>query len=186
MGRLGNVRTLAVLTIVGTAATVVTDVKRIVSGRARQLIHLKRYHLWAQTGYVPTQANQSFTTAVILQVHGRDWGVAPQDIFRPAIITVGANVPSYQGMVDWLYRNETFIGTLADGTGFPGQYVTDLVVECDIVVPALHLYGTTRGTVVANLTTGIAVEYEWISASPDEIAAVNLVWGQDPQDFDRG
>jgi len=60
-------------------------------------------------------------------------------------------------------------------------------VTCDLVLPEVALTASITNDMGASHTFRFfgVIEYDWITASPAQIAATNLAWGRDPQDFDR-
>ena len=149
---------------------------RLVAGRARQLIHLKGYRLGYNYRYVsPANVDQT-RILVALQAIDRDWSL---------------------GAVAWLNNGPkaTTIDFIFDAsqvhqlsTTGAAEFTTRNVagwIPCDLVVPELAIYNTHVLEDEMRISFWCVAEFEWIDATPDEIAAVNFMWGRDPQDFDR-
>lgn len=174
---------IGTLTGTDTARTTV----RGLSGRVRQAVRLHAYkiQLGVDGSGIIDRADSVYVVG-ILQAIERDWGIEASNW----VFTGLGNHPN-QSIVDvqWrLLQAENASPTpnqlaLYEGFNDPGGWV-----YTDILVPELHLHLAAETVAVGSASVGgrLLVEYEWVDVSLDEIAAINLAWGRDPVDFDRG
>jgi len=164
----------------GQTATLVT---RGITGRARQVLHVVGYHLWLHMTPTPTATNQAWEMFAALQVDERDHGRQPVDYFDTTTNPKLGVTSRIHGIFGKQEALEDSAGTFRMLNGY---IVTTGWVTCDLVVPGIHLFTSVSGTLAESYEAGVTFEYEWLTAGLPDLAAVNLHWGQDPNDFDRG
>ena len=178
---LGLSRKLILVRTSHTGGGTVTRVQRGIKGRARQVLHIVGYHFWMQTSPTPTADNQSWEMFGALQVDERDHGRQPVDFFDSS----AAPQPSRSARIDQLFIRQENIEDTAVGNRLNGRIESTGWVVCNLVVPGFHLFTSVSGTLAETYEAGVTLEYDWITVGLDDLAAVNLHWGQDPNDFDR-
>lgn len=165
-----------------TGGSTTTLVTRGIEGRARQVLHVVGYHFWIQLSPAATANNQIWEMFAALQVDERDHGRQPVDYFDTA------SSPRLGGTsrIHALFAKQESIETVESLALLNGYTVTTGWVACDLVLPGLHLFTSVSGTLAESYEAGVTFEYEWVTADLGDLAAVNLHWGRDPNDFDRG
>lgn len=87
-----------------------------------------------------------------------------------------------QTLLDYVYMQNELNVDLNNGS------ISSIIqpwVPCDLLVPSLATYMGQDIADVALVTWGVVIEYTWEEATPGEIAATNLHWGMDANDFDQ-
>lgn len=148
----------------------------ILSGRARQVIRLHGYRIGVSAGWASPVTSDTLDYLVALQAIDRNWGLNPDQFMGG---TQQAQIAK-QTLIDLYWSsNITLTGSLGI-TVFNSEWV-----PCNLLLPEIAVYKAVDGSDASGYTSWVVLEYEWVDASPGEIAAVNLVWGRDPNDFDR-
>jgi len=67
----------------------------------------------------------------------------------------------------------------------PQKHAQSEWVNCDIEMPALWLHASSfENSINTEWEAYVIVEYDWVSKDISDIAALQLLWGLDPIDFD--
>jgi len=165
--------------------------RRLLVARSRQLIHLKRMHVSVAFEVPSVSSDSVFQNAIVLQTTPEEaaasGAAAPQSQisilwskFTPAIAHRNRStvIDFFRSSGRWNFGSNTGMQQLqVNDNWFP---------EYDFVVPAIHAHIGTQSTIsIAAVEVFIRVEFEWVDATIDEIAAAFFHWGMDPQDMDR-
>lgn len=146
----------------------------ILSGRARQLIHLWGYKVELSYTSGLTADGDVATALWVLLTLTRDLNLVPTNagaLGQAFVVDAGL----------WFKR----LDLATSGASVDESSKLWPWTPCDLLLPHLAVNSHVTVTPGETSTTLVAVEYSWEDASPAEIAAANLVWGRDPQDFDR-
>jgi len=176
--------------------TVGTDLvfsRRLISGRARQAINLKRLHHYVVTDPASMLSDTTQLETVSLFEAGRaTWG---DDTFA-AQAGLGTLFNQFSGapighrnrsqIVDaWrsVWQVERQTGGRYDATDFYREFNQDY----DLILPHLQLNMGLRAETSNQIAVEVftRVEYRWVAVSVAEMASIMLNWGQDPQDVER-
>jgi len=167
-----------------------TFVRRILGGRARQAIWLKRiHHHFSLLPYDSGDGDQ-FTMIQIFQAGptapvptGSDVSPIETNLFSQFS---GGQV-SYrnrQGIID-AHRVSIF-----NEAGAAGQLqrsnTYEFSQEYDLLIPGLYSFsGFVASSIGPQVESFTRVEYEWVPIALGDVAALQFDWGLDPVDFDN-
>jgi len=165
--------------------------RRMLSGRARQAIWLKRIHQSV------TMESENFGNADALEFaclflasseETQPSGIANQmslPVLFNTLLASQITTRKRSSLID-LHR-WSFEHTLA--TSGASTFLThqDFSQEYDLLIPAIH---GQMGFVAESFSPNAVevftrIEYEWVDVSIGEMAALQFNWGLDPVDFDR-
>jgi len=166
-----------------TIATTATVGNVIVSGRARQLIHLTgyRFGFHVRASVFGQSDNDFLSLAAQLQPSGRDWGVSVSVLLGTNGVGRKVGHP-----IDVQYWHGTQEVRSSVGIEVQRANKDSGWVNCDLLLPEVGLYMVQEHTRQVVAEFWATVEYDWRNADLAMMAAVNFAWGRDPQDFDRG
>ncbi len=156
---------------------------RLLKGRARQLVHLTGYRFGIAGGGANLADGSRYIAGGFLRAINKDYNdSALVFIFDDT----PATPPLERHVIDfkiWAPRHEIVTsGAMLDERAFDTGWVA-----CDLIVPEVNLASIINNDLGASATWrhwGI-VEYDWVDASLEDVAARMFAWGRDPQDFDR-
>lgn len=155
----------------------------LLAGRARQLVLLHGYEMTYLAGNNIVDTNDREYTVQLLTVSPENPYTDEGDPGLTAVV---------QGVSDETLRRASVVawyqtGYRQDGADGGSQV---LGLQSGWHPTALYLPGVQwhiRGaadSVALSCRVSVEIEYEWVDATLEEIAAVNLIWGRDPDDFD--
>lgn len=167
-------------------------IRRVLVGRARQAIWLKKIHQYVAVS--PTTpghgAGDTLQGIVINQASptvSAPTGTTPNssivnlfDQFAGAL----AGYRNRQGIID-AHRLVQAQDIGANGT-IRSNNVYEWTEQYDLLVPGVYVYyGFLAVSFTANMEIFTHVEFEWVGVSLAEMAALQFNWGLDPVDFDQ-
>lgn len=157
----------------------------VLVGRARQVIALKGYSLFANVYNTTPAAGNGNQILVSLNASARDADNDFDSINELAAVGSTAwdvgHSPSQ--LVDLIYW-ESEIGAQTAGTD--GWTFQQPWIACDLLLPELGVFMGQLNADAVRISWGVTIEYQWKTVDVGEIAEVNLAWGRDPNDFERG
>lgn len=158
-------------------------VTKIISGRSRQVIRLHGYSMTFHFGFDEPLDEDTGNVFLALQTSQRNWGILPNNHMGQGTLSQEGLLK--QQLVDFLYAS-VGIQVITSGAVTPSTtHRTTGWVPCNLLVPELAMYHSFEAIDTVGLSRWVVAEYEWEDADLAKLAAVNLVWGRDPGDFDR-
>ncbi len=163
----------------------VGDVANIpmLTGRARQLVHLTGYKFGFVTSLGALSDASRFIAGGFLRAISRDYN---DSAYVFIFDDTPATPPLERHVVDFhVWSNRYDITT--SGAVFPDRSFMIPWTPCDLVLPEVAFTAVVNNDMGGSTTyrTFCIVEYDWVDASIPEIAASSFAWGRDPQDYDR-
>jgi len=166
--------------------------RRMLSGRARQAIWLKRIHQYFSLEPYAAFDGDELEMLCLFQAtresHGITGGAAPQmshSILFNQFVATNITYRARQRIID--IHRWSFHHFLATSGQTVHDNVSEFTQEYDMMVPAVvGLFGLESTSISFNACEIFTrIEYEWVDVTLGEMAALQFDWGLDPIDFDR-
>ncbi|KKL82632.1 hypothetical protein LCGC14_1982850 [marine sediment metagenome] len=155
----------------------------LLTARAREVPRLLGYRMWFNIrDQHPTTGDQTRGVLVLQPVHER-LGVVIDDFFPgEGVGAAGPTTDPHRQLIDVLSGDEE-VALLTSGSLDPRMYRDTGWVPTDLLLPELGVAHRFEFTDDVQISYGVTFEWVWEPLSISEMAAVNLVWGRDANDF---
>jgi len=163
---------------------------RMLTTRAMQVPHIWGYRFGAAISQNQTYSvsSQGWDLGFLLRADGED---LPGGVDYRTLIDArlgGAGNVVDRSLIDFVIHEMSIsIGAAFANVRNFNWYSSDWI-PCDLILPEIYASTivTNRDTAQTNFRAFVILDYTWEDVDPGELAAINLLWNRDAQDYDQG